>query len=290
MTSTVHWIVDTILFADDTTLQVSDTDTSTLHSRMNRVLDNAVQWSAANFFTLNSSKTKYIRFSNKKSHVHDLPIKIGDETIERIGTDCKTKSFKFLGMDVDDKLNWSLHVNKLRKKLNSGCFGLSNGKNFLSTKARCLVYNSLVMSHLSYCCMIYGCTMTKHLNYLGTVQKRAIRHVVLAKYKAHTEPIFLGLKYLNLVDTIIMAQSIFMHKYDNGHLPASFNNMYQIVTQIGEDRVRGDCGKYFIPKFKYPEIKSPKWEAVKTWNILPLCIRQIRKESEFKKRIEGVPA
>ena len=118
---------NTILFANDTTFQLSAQHPAQLYSAMSTNLECAVQWFRANYLTLHPAKTKYIRFANKNSHCHEIDLMMGGGVkIERIGHDCPTTSFKFLGLMVDDKLNWNDQIIKLRKKLSSGCFGLSN--------------------------------------------------------------------------------------------------------------------------------------------------------------------
>ena len=169
---TLHSALDcnTILFADDTTLQVTDLTHSAVYAKMNNVLSNAVQWFNSNFLTLNISKTKYIRYIPENKHFHDLSLNIGDVVIERIGSDCPTKTYKFLGVNVDDSLDWTIHISYIRKKLNSGSFGLSSCKNFLPYHARRNIFNSLIMSHLNYCSIIYGCSRIGNLNYLNNLQ------------------------------------------------------------------------------------------------------------------------
>ena len=107
---------NTILFADDTTFQLSGKHPSQLYSAININLERAVQWFRANYLTLHPAKTKYIRFVGKNSHYHKIDLVVGGVKIERIGSDCKTTSFKFLGLMVDDKLNWNDQIVKMKKK------------------------------------------------------------------------------------------------------------------------------------------------------------------------------
>ena len=52
-----------LLFADDTTLQLSNTDPTRLFHVANSQLDNVSDWFKANLLTLNIKKTKFILFS-----------------------------------------------------------------------------------------------------------------------------------------------------------------------------------------------------------------------------------
>ena len=75
----------TILFADDTTLQISDKDPTKLVEMANEQLLKISEWFKANLLTLNIKKTKYILFSppsernstqilSIKSHIDNVPI------------------------------------------------------------------------------------------------------------------------------------------------------------------------------------------------------------------------
>ena len=79
-----------ILFADDTTLQLSSSNIVSLYEQANVELDKLADWFKANKLTLNISKTKYMIFKDKSKTVnfasHNL--KIDNEVIERIGKNC----------------------------------------------------------------------------------------------------------------------------------------------------------------------------------------------------------
>ena len=138
------------------TFQACGSNLSSLYKFVNANLERAVTWFNANELTLNAKKTKYNIFKNKKSHFHPQNLSIGGEIIERIGEDCVTKSFKFLGHMLDDQLTWSHHCDYVRKKISSANFALSRTKNLIPIKARLNVYNSLIHSHLNYGSIVYG--------------------------------------------------------------------------------------------------------------------------------------
>ena len=70
-------------------------------------LKRAAAWFQANRLTLNVSKTKFMIFRNKNMHfdTENCKLKIGNEILERIGTDCTNKYFKFVGLKIDEFLN-----------------------------------------------------------------------------------------------------------------------------------------------------------------------------------------
>ena len=110
----------------------------------------ACDWFKTNKLTLNISKTKYMLFREKKMKVNfdQLNLKIDDVPIERIGDDCDTKFFKFVGLHLDEHLSWAYQLNHIQAKLASGNYAINQIKNTLPPSIRKLIYNSLFRSHL----------------------------------------------------------------------------------------------------------------------------------------------
>ena len=78
----------TLLFADDTTFQLTGDNLVNLFDYANSELNKASIWFQSNKLTLNASKTKYILFRSKAMQVDfsELNLKIGNEKVERIGS------------------------------------------------------------------------------------------------------------------------------------------------------------------------------------------------------------
>ena len=130
----------TLLFADDTTFQVSGVNTDQLFEIANSELGKSSVWFGANKLTLNVKKTKYMIFSDQNLQAYTYNLKIGNQIVDQGGTHCKEKYFKFVGHVLDDKLSWEGHIQHVSKKLASANFGLNSTKNFLPLKIRKTVY------------------------------------------------------------------------------------------------------------------------------------------------------
>ena len=126
------------MFADDTTFQIGDSNLTSLFATANLELQKASNWFQSNQLTLNVSKTKYILFRKKNMPVNfsSLTLKIGEEIVERIGSECPTKFFKFVGHHLDEFLTWEQHINYVHGKLASGNYGINAAKNFLPKHIR----------------------------------------------------------------------------------------------------------------------------------------------------------
>ena len=98
-----------------------------LFEKANTELAKAADWFAANKLTLNIKKTKFILFRPKsvKIDFSDLVLKIGDEKIERIGRGCDTSYFKFVGIMLDEFLDWEHHTSHVAAKVSRGNYILN---------------------------------------------------------------------------------------------------------------------------------------------------------------------
>ncbi len=127
---------------------------------------------------------KYMIFHTKKKKVQSLTVKIDNVNIERIA------EFNFLGLTLDEHLDWKCHKNKLSNKI-SQCMGILNSlKRFLPIQTKVLIYNSLVLSHLNFGILLWG----------FKCDKKIVRILSLSKYNAHTAPLFKILKLLKVND------------------------------------------------------------------------------------------
>ena len=99
------------LFADDTVLSTSGSNSTELQNVVNTELGKVDEWLHFNKLSLIYSKTSYMIVSRKNNQLIHFNAKIYDKTITR------TTCVKYLGLFIDDKLPWSNHIAYLEKKL-----------------------------------------------------------------------------------------------------------------------------------------------------------------------------
>ena len=170
----------TILFADDTTFLYEFNDLITSAVIINRELTRAAEWFQANKLTLNTKKTKFMLFSRKKIPNSSFPLftlKIGNETIERIGSQSSVKSFKFVGHHIDDQLSWDFHIKYVTQKISKGCFALATTKKIIPLKIRQTIYNCLVRPYLEFGLVIWGGAKKKLID--SVIKKQKIVFAIL---------------------------------------------------------------------------------------------------------------
>ena len=103
---------ETFHFADDTCLLNIKDSVKQINKVVNKDLKFLVQWLNANRISLNVAKTEIVIFRRKKKHLDcDLNSKL-------CGKKLKPSNYaRYLGIYLDEYLNWSSHINHLSLKL-----------------------------------------------------------------------------------------------------------------------------------------------------------------------------
>ena len=276
----------TLLFADDTTFQISGVDIDQLFTMANSELEKSSAWFKANKLTLNVKKTKYMIFSDQNVTANSNKLHIGSQYIEQVGSNCKEKYFKFVGHVIDDKLNWEGHVQHITKKLASANFGINSSKKFIPLKIRKTLYYSLFESHLNFGNLLWGCAKNKFINKIENLQKKCVRNVALKNYRAHTEPIFKSLGFLKFTDKLSYCRSTFMHQYRHKKLPSSFTGIFNEATMSeGVNSRHNDYNYQNEPAVKRSLEKFPLKQMIFNWNSLDIELKATGDHSEFQRML-----
>src|SRR5437867_911933 len=133
------------LFADDTNLFIVGDNLGDLSIRTNKCLDEIYQWCLANKLTINLDKTNYTIFSpSRKASVGNINISIGNFQIQY------TNCCKYLGILIDNKLDWQDHIDFIYKKLLKFCGIFYKIRDLLPFQCLKMVYFSFVHTHILY--------------------------------------------------------------------------------------------------------------------------------------------
>ena len=119
-----------VIFADDTTIYHIGTNQTEVYQDMNSDLETLSDWFKANKLSVNASKTKYMVFKCKKSaeaQTTQPDLYIDNEVLEKVPVT------KFLGVYIDENLDWIEHIDFVKKKISGGIYALNSSKNFLSS-------------------------------------------------------------------------------------------------------------------------------------------------------------
>ena len=127
---------------------------------MQHDLNNITNWCKSNKLTSNISKTKRMLLGSKhkirKTRYHLL--QIDNVPIDYV------LSYKYLGITIDQSLNFNLHMNQLVKTISYKISFLQKIRTYITCKAAIQIFKSMVLPYFDYGDIIYQGTSTKHLN------------------------------------------------------------------------------------------------------------------------------
>ena len=89
----------------------------TLEFKLNSDLEKIQNWLHSNKLTLNNKNTKYAIIGSRyklNNLNHDFNVSVDNREIERV------TSYKYLGVEIDEKLSWRNHTDSLCKKVSAG--------------------------------------------------------------------------------------------------------------------------------------------------------------------------
>ena len=108
-----------------------------------------------------------------------------------------TEKANYLGIILDENLNFKPQFNSLHKKLTNATRALLTTRKFLNTPSKLLIYNSLFKSNLEYAAVAYFDKLTNtQIEKLAKLQKQALRFVFQTKPKVHTKKLFEATKII----------------------------------------------------------------------------------------------
>ena len=164
-------ILQFLMFADDTNIFLKHRDIDRSKELMNTELMKVHNWFLANKLVLNVSKTHFMTFGNN-SNISNVDLVINGLEIEQL------KTVKFLGVFIDEDMKWKSHVSNILTNVSRNVGVINKMRDYLPQHILLLLYNSLVLPHLNYCIILWGCCNKYLLERLYKLQKRAVRIVI----------------------------------------------------------------------------------------------------------------
>ena len=230
---------------------------------MNYELEKIAEWLRANKLSVNINKTEYMVFRSLRKHIPgDASLKINGKVVKSV------LAKKFLGVILDYKLSWCEHIQYIKNKISKGIGIHCKARKIFKTSSLINLYYIFVYPYLQYFIEIWGKSSNIYLNSITKLQKRAVRIIVSASYKAHTSPIFVKLEILPLYKIHLYCTIIYMFKCVNKLLPPIFDDLFLTNKDIHHYGTR-QKNKLHVPKAKLSiSQKSIRYIGVSIWNFI----------------------
>ena len=218
------------------------------------------QWLNLNKLSLNVKKPIAMAFHMPQKKIIQPNIQINGSNIEFV------ENFMFLGITINNKLNWNSHLNKVTNKISKTVGILNKLRSFLPSGVLQTIYNTLILPLMIYRILAWG----RHTKVMHKIQKIAIRIIAATKYNAHTEPLFKQLNLLKACDICKLQELKFYHKLINRQLPKYFECfVYQTNLDLHNHNTRRGH-RLHIPRINHAFAQlNIRHSVIQTVNSMP---------------------
>ena len=164
-------------FADDNTLSAWGETVSKLIDTLESESNIANDWFTKSEMIINPDKFQAIILDKKKSNLTNIPLTVDNQTIKSV------PSVELLGIHLDDKLNFNLHISNICRSAANQLNALIRLKNYLSFNAKRVLINSYIISNFNYCPLVWMFSTAKSLNKIESLQKELFDfYIMITQY------------------------------------------------------------------------------------------------------------
>lgn len=228
-----------------------------------------MDWYKVNLLYLNPSKTYCVRFHSRQKHCHYPDIAIDNVPITY------RESVRFLGIEVDQNLNWGNHCTGIISQLSSSCYLFKSLRNLLTVEQLTMLYHARVGSRLRYAIILWG--SSSHAGDVFLYQKRVVRSILGLKPTDSCRPAFKSLKILTLTSLYIyeVCSYVYAHK-----------SSFSLSQDIHSLNTRNKSS--FHVRFARLDTtrNMPHCMGLKIFNYLPEHLRNVASIGKFKGQLK----
>ena len=157
-------------YADDNSL--SCTSPMIDHVISNLQLDGirSIKWFTDHGMQANPDKCQFMIISSDDNSTRSLTLNENTVIVSE-------KHVKVLGVEIDYRLNFSLHISSVCKKAARQLNARARISNYLDVCARKMIYNSFVASNFNYCPLVWHFCGVSNSNKMEKIKERCLRIV-----------------------------------------------------------------------------------------------------------------
>ena len=260
------------IFADDTTIFFHSNNIEDIILTARNIMTQLSSWFNDNKLTLNADKSSFTIFRSAKLNIPNIP-----EHIEFLGKKLiRTTHVKFLGVMLEENLNWTIHINEICNKLKRLFHIFYNIRNFLSKDNIKTIYYTMIYSRIKYGISLYGQAGTSKLKRIQTLQNCLLKVLTKKSYRFSTDELHNSLDLLKVDDIAVQEVVTFVHNYFSNSLPPVFAGYFG--TLFSQHGINTRNGTYLLTIDGHETdiaASSTKILGAKLWNKLDNGLKNI---------------
>ena len=175
---------------------------------------------------MNVKKTELVIFKHQRKKLNSpIKIKLNRKRLY------PSKSVKYIGIKIDENLNWKQHIHDIAIKLNRANALLFTIRNYVNKHILRTIYFTIFDSHINYANPIWGQNL-RAVNRIVNLQKKALRVMNFQCRDSHSSPLFKSNHILKLEDKILIDNILFINKSFNNLLPPINKSWFTFCSDV----------------------------------------------------------
>ena len=268
----VHENTDVCNFADDTTIYSCDQDLMTVIRNLEHDSLLVMEWFECNYMKLNAEKCHFLMSGHKHEWIW---MRVGKDMI------WESQYEKLLGVNIDNELNFKVHVLDICKKANSKLTALRRYCKFITLEKKRTLFKAFVESQFSYCPLVWMFHSRALNNKINRLHERALRMVYDDDTSTFGELLIMD-GSCTIHERNIQYLAIELYKAFNNIGPPLLNDIFKLSSYKGPKlRNKEEFTRQTISTVHFGE-NSLKYLGAKIWNLIPIEIKDVDTLEQFK--------
>jgi len=248
------------LFADDSLIFVTGKNVLEMNLTLNNALETINDWLKYNSLAINIKKSNAMIIGDNGSTLPDICM--NNEKIETVSV------VKYLGVFIDDKLNFECHFEKLKAKINKRVGILRRLSCKLTPRTKEIYLKSIILPCYDYCSTILLMLDNSRLSTLQKSVNKAMRIVLSAPYDTSIQFMLDSVKILSLNNRIKLNCLKFIHRTITRGKPMILSSKFEMRSSNRQRQLRND-NEYALPNWRLMKSrKSLFYNGVEMYNDL----------------------
>ena len=195
-------------------------------------------------------------------------MKIDDHFLER------TKTYKYLGIDLDENLAWDSHIDNIVTEVSTGLGAIRRVRSLVPSITLIMIYKALVQPYFDYCSSVWGSIGVCQSERLQKLQNRAAPLITFSDLNIRSSTLLSDRGWDSLERRRSKRLAVILFKILHNLAPNRLNNLLKFASSVHSHNLRKSKYNLLVPRPSTEAFKrSFQYRGSVLWNSLPLSAK-----------------